>query len=92
MRTTTDELEKARARIRGLEEEVTRAKEYAAIMANMGQNTSIDTEPVLSANVQNATSELEPAPVVIIALETHTKQAQELVALRDELAAREVLR
>ena len=51
MRTTTDKLEKARPQIRGLEEGVARAKEYAAIMANMGQNTSIDTEPMVSANI-----------------------------------------
>ena len=49
LRTTTEESEKARAQIRGLEEEMTKAKEYAAIMSNMGQNTSIDTELVLSA-------------------------------------------
>ena len=75
MRTTTEELEKARAQIRGLEEEVTRAKEYAAIMANMGQNTSIDIEPVVSANVQNTPSEPEAAPVVNIASGTGTEQA-----------------
>ena len=49
--TTTEELEKARAQIRGLEEKMTRTKEYAAIMANMGQNTSTNTEPVAAANV-----------------------------------------
>ena len=48
---TTKELEKARAQIQGLEEELTSAKEYAAIMANMGQNTSIDTETVASATI-----------------------------------------
>ena len=35
---TTKELEKARAQIRGLEEELTRSREYTTIMANMGQN------------------------------------------------------
>ena len=73
-----------RARINKiLEEEVARAKEYAAIK-------SIDTEPVVSANVQNATPEPEPAPA--LAPTVSTEQAQELVALRGELAAQEVLR
>ena len=85
MRTTTEELEKARAHIRGLEEEVTRAKEYAAIMANMGQSTSIDREPVVSANVQNAPPKPEAAPAVDTG--TDTKQAHEIVTLKDELAA-----
>ena len=94
LRTTTEELEKARAHIRGLEEELTRAKEYAAIMANMGQSTSIDIEPVVSANIHNAISGLEPehAPAVPTALETGTDQVQELVALRDKLATQEALR
>ena len=90
MRTTTEELEKARAQIRGLEEEVTRAKEYATIMANMGQNTSTDMELVTAANVQSATP--EPAQAVKTALETGTEQAQEIVALRDELASQEAFR
>ena len=88
----TEELEKTKAHIRVLEEELTRAKGYAAIMANMGQNTSVDTKPVVSANIQNAIPEPELAPVVITTLETSTEQAQELVALRGELAAQEVLR
>ena len=88
----TEELEKTKAHIRVLEEELTRAKGYAAIMANMGQNTSVDTKPVVSANIQNAIPEPELAPVVITTLETSTEQAQELVALRDELAAQETLR
>ena len=92
MLTTTEELEKARAHIRGLEEEVTRAKEYAAIMANMGQNTSIDTEPVVSVNIQNAPPEPKAATTVNTASVTGTKQAQEIVTLRDELDAQEALR
>ena len=51
LRTKTEELEKARAQIGGLEEVLTKAKEYVAIMANMGQNTSTNTEPVAAANV-----------------------------------------
>ena len=87
MRTTTEELEKARAQIRGLEEELTRAKEYAAIMANMGQNTSTETEPVASANIENAHSEPETALAASTALVEGTKKAQELLTLKDELAA-----
>ena len=97
LRTKTEELEKARAQIWGLEEVLTKAKEYTAIMANMGQNTSIDTESVATVDVQNANPEphLEPAPAPAPAaatLETVTEQAQELVALREELAAQELLR
>ena len=62
LHTTTEELEKERSQIRGLEEELTRAKAYVAIMANMVQNTSIDTEPVASANVQNATRNWNRGP------------------------------
>ena len=75
MRTTTEELEKAISQIRGMEEEVTRAKEYAAIMANMGQNTSIDTEPVVLANIQNAPPKLEAMSAVKSASVTGTEQA-----------------
>ena len=90
--TTTKELEKTRAQIWGLEEELTRAKEYAAIMANMGQNTSIDTKPVASANMQNAPLEPEAAPVVNAVPVNGTEQAQEILTLKDELAAQEALR
>ena len=90
--TTTEELEKARAQIRGLEEELTRAKEYAAIMTNMDQNTSIDTEPVVSVDIQNAPPEAEAAPAVNTVSVIGTEQAQEIVTLRDELVAQEVLR
>ena len=38
MRTTTKELQKVRAQMRGMEEELTRAKDYAANMATMGQH------------------------------------------------------
>ena len=51
MLATTEELEKAKAQIQSLEEELTRVKEYTDIMANMGQNTSIDTETVASATI-----------------------------------------
>ena len=92
LRMTTEELEKVRAHMWGLEEELTKAREYAAIMTNMGQNTSIDREPLVSANVQNAPSEPEAAPTVNTALGTDTEQAHEIVTLKDELAAQEALR
>ena len=47
-------MEKPLAQIRCLEEELTRAREYAATMDNIGQNTSTETEPVASANIQHA--------------------------------------
>ena len=43
MRTTTEELEKVRAQMRGMEEELTKAKEYAASMATMG-NKQVSTQ------------------------------------------------
>ena len=84
MLARTEELEKVRAQIRGLEEELTRAREYAA---NMGQNTSIDTEAVASANIQNAPPEPETAPTVTASSVNGPKQAQEILTLKDELAA-----
>ena len=93
MRMTTEELEKVRAHMWGLEEELTKAREYAAIMTNMGQNTRMDTDPVAEAVVQKANPEPQPEPEPATAtLETGTEQAQELVALREELAAQELLR
>ena len=59
MCTTTEELEKVRAQMRGMEEELTRAKEYVASMASMGQHTSVDTESLVSANRQKPTPERE---------------------------------
>ena len=54
MRTTSEELEKVRVQMRELEEELTKAREYAAVMANRGQNTRMDTKPVAEADAQNA--------------------------------------
>ena len=71
---------------------MTRAKEYVAIMANMGQNTSIDTEPVVSANIQNTPLELEAAPTVNAAPVNNTEQVQEIMTLKDKLAAQQTLR
>ena len=42
----TRQLEEARNQIRSLEEELERAKELAAIMANMGQGTNTEMELV----------------------------------------------
>ena len=84
MRTTTEELEKVRAQMQGMEEELTKAKENAA---SMGQQSNIDTEPVVTTRKQNATPEPEPEPVVKEASKTGTESAQVLKALREELAA-----
>ena len=93
LRMTTEELEKVRAQMRGLEEELTKVWECVAFMANMGQNTTVDTEPVEESDGQNANPEPQPRPEpATIALETSTEQGQELVALREELAAQEALR
>ena len=92
MRTTTKELQKVRAQMRGMEEELTRAKEYVASMASMGQHTSVDTESVVSASRQKPTSEPESEQAVEAALKTGTEYTQELRALKQELAAQEALR
>ena len=68
--------------MRGMEEELTRAKESAANMATMGQQANVDTEPVVTIK-QKAT----PEPAVDNALKTGTESAWELKALRQELAA-----
>ena len=86
MRTTTEELVKVRAQIQSMGEELTRAKEYAANMVTMGQQSNVDTEPVVTTK-QKATPEPEPEPAVEDALKTSTKSAQVLKALREELAA-----
>ena len=92
MRTTTEELEKVRAQMRGMEEELTKAKEYAANMANMGQQTSVDKELIWSTRKQRATLEPESEPVVDTTSKTGTESTQELRTLREELVAQEALR
>ena len=72
----------------GMEEELTKAKEYAANMANMGQQTSIDTEP----RKQKATPEPELELAMDTTSKTGTESTQELRTLREELAAQEALR
>ena len=54
-------------------EELTRAKEYAASMVTMGQQSNVDTEPVVTTK-QKAT----PEPAVEDALKTGTELAQGL--------------
>ena len=62
-------------------------------MANMAQNTRMETEPVAEADVQNANSEPQPEPEpATAALESGTEQSQELVALKEELVVQESLR
>ena len=73
--------------MRGMEEELTRAKESAANMATMGQQANVDTEPVVTIK-QKAT----PEPAVGEASETGIESAQVLTALREKLAAQEELR
>ena len=92
MRTTTEELEKVRAQMRGMAEELKWAKEYVVGMATMGQPTSVDTKPIVSANRQKPTPEQEPELAVEAALKSGIESTQELRALREELAAQETLR
>ena len=72
---------------------MTRAKEYTANRANMGQNTRMDTDPVAEAVVQKANPEPQPEPEPATAtLETGTESPQEIKTVREELAAQEALR
>ena len=61
-------------------------------MANMGQNTSTILEPVSPANLQNAAQKTEAALVVNTTLEKDTEREQEMITLKEELAAQETLR
>mgnify|MGYP000252852887 CR=1 FL=1 len=85
MRTTTEELEKVRAQMQSMEEELTKAKENAANMATMGQQSNIDIEPVVTTKKQKATPkpEPEPEPAVEEASKTNTESAQELRVVRE---------
>ena len=88
MRTTTEELEKVRAQMQSMEEELTRAKESTTSMATMGQQSNVDTEPVVMTK-QKATLEPEQEQELTVenASKTGTEPAQVLKALREELAA-----
>ena len=73
--------------MQGIDEELTKAKENAATMATMGQQSNVDNKPVVTTK-QKAT----PEPTVVDASKTGTESAQVLKALREELAAQEALR
>ena len=68
--------------MQSMREELTRAKENATSMVTMGQQSNVDTKPVVTTK-QKAT----PEPAVDNALKTGTESAWELKALRQELAA-----
>ena len=89
---TTEELEKAQAQIRSLEEELKRAKECVAIMANKGQTTSAVMEPVPPATLQKEALETEAQPVVSTTQEKDAEREKEISTLREELVAQEALR
>ena len=74
----------------GMEEELTKAQEYAANMANMGQPMSVDTEPIMSARKQRATP--KPEPAVDTASKIGIESTQELRTLREEFVAKVALR
>ena len=65
---TTKELEKARAQIQSLEEELKRTKEYVVIMVNMGQQSAV-RELVPPVNLQKESLETDAQTMVGIALE-----------------------
>ena len=76
--------------MQGMEEELTKAKENAATMATMGQQSNVDIDPVMTTRKQKATP--EPESVVEEASKTDTESTQELRALREELAVQEALK
>ena len=90
-RTTTEELVSLRTQIRGMQEELTRAKESMANTAKPGQQSGVATESV-GATRTKATPEPEPEPVRGEALRTDTETAKEIKTLREELAVQEALR
>ena len=59
MRMMTKELEKVRAQMQSMEEELTRAKESTTSMATMGQQSNVDIDPVMTTRKQKATPEPE---------------------------------
>ena len=89
MRTTTEELVSLRAQMQSMQEELTKAKDSAASMATMGQQSNVATEPVRTTK-KKATP--EPEPVVEEALQTGTESAKVIKTLREELAAQGALR
>ena len=86
---TTEELGKARAQIRSLEEELKRAKECATIMANRGQTRSAVIEPVPPATLQKEALETEAHSVASTTLEKVAEREKELLTLREEIPTQE---
>ena len=90
---TTGELEKARSRIRSLEQELEIATEELAKMVITGPQ---EQEPVAPVHVQNnetpTTVHNNTTPVTETIPDTITAQAQELAVLKEDLAAQEALR
>ena len=79
IRTMKEELVSVRAQMQSVGEELTRAKENAVSMDTKGQQSNVDTEPVVTTK-QKATPEPE-------LLKSRTESAQEIKTLREELAA-----
>ena len=88
---TTEELGKARAQIRSLEEDIKRSEECTAIMANRGQITSAIIESVPLATLHKEAPETEAQPVVSTTQEKDAEREKEISTLREELAAQEAL-
>ena len=90
---TTEELEKARSRIRCLEQDLETAKDQ---LAKMVVTRPQQLEPVAPVSVQNnktwTTVQTNKTPVTEVVPNTNTEQAQELVVLKEDLAAQEALR
>mgnify|MGYP000173227897 CR=1 FL=1 len=89
MGATNEELEKAWNQIWILEEELEKAKELAAIMANSGQSTSPKTEPLEPVNLQKKVPKEEAEPVASTPLVKNCEREKELQTIKDELAAQE---
>ena len=78
-----------RAQMQSMWEELKRAKERVATMAEKGQQSHVATELVGTTKKKASP---EPEPVVEEALQTGTKSAQVTKTLREDLAAQEALR
>ena len=81
---TTEELEKARSRIRSMEQEMEKTREEAAKLVIEGPK---QLEPVAPVSVQN-----NKTPVTETVPDTNKAQEQELATLKEELEAQEALR
>ena len=87
----TEDLEKARDHNWILEEELARAKELAAIMANMGQGTNKETEPIKQERTHEKAMKKDAEPMASMTPEDERGWKKEIEALKEELVVQAAL-